>query len=51
MPQRYVTAEGFNLGRWVGTQRQKGKGKRGGHTETQRARLQELGFVWDARTK
>ena len=47
VPKRYVTAEGFNLGAWVGTQRQKGKGKLGGHTETQRARLEELEFVWD----
>ena len=43
--QRYKTADGFLLGRWVNKQRQaKGKGKLSAERVAQ---LDELGFVWD----
>ena len=40
VPQGYETEGGFKLGVWVSTQRQKYKGKLGGLTEEQRARLE-----------
>ena len=49
VPFAYETEGGFNLGVWVSNQRQKYKGKDGGLTEEQRARLEGLGMVWDRR--
>eukprot|EP00438_Fugacium_kawagutii_P017890 Skav201907 [mRNA] locus=scaffold3992:66369:67490:+ [translate_table: standard] len=45
VPYSYLTASGFNLGRWVDTQRR--KKKNGKLTQGQLDRLDELGFVWD----
>ena len=47
VPHGYVAEGGFALGTWVGTQRQKYKGKWGGLSDGQRARLEELGMVWE----
>ena len=45
----YVTSDGFKLGIWVGTQRQKYQGKDGGLGESQRSRLEALGMAWKLR--
>jgi len=42
VPDKYKTTDGFRLGTWVGTQRQK-KDKL---TPERRSRLDKLGFVW-----
>ncbi|KAJ1463097.1 helicase associated domain-containing protein, partial [Pelagophyceae sp. CCMP2097] len=49
VPRLFVTANGYKLGFWVSTQRQKRKGTDGGLTDERAARLEALGFVWDAR--
>jgi hypothetical protein len=47
VPASYVTADGYQLGRWVVKQRQKHQGKLGGLSESQQSRLEALGMVWD----
>ena len=46
VPQRHVTADGFNLGTWLRTQRNAYKGGRGGPSAEQVSRLEALGMVW-----
>ena len=46
VPQRHVTADGFNLGTWLRTQRNAYKGSRGGPSAEQVSRLEALGMVW-----
>ncbi|KAJ1458097.1 helicase-associated [Pelagophyceae sp. CCMP2097] len=48
VPSRVVATDGQHLGSWVDIQGQKRKGKRGELTEEHLARLEALGFVWDA---
>ncbi|KAJ1459080.1 helicase associated domain-containing protein [Pelagophyceae sp. CCMP2097] len=48
VPRSFVTADGHKLGSWVARQRQMGKGVDGGLTDERAARLEALGFVWDA---
>ncbi len=43
VPQRYKANDGFNLGSWVGIQRQ----KRDGLTIEQVKKLDDLGFIWN----
>ena len=45
-----MTPGGGKLERWVVTQRQARKGKKGGLSEERTARLEALGFVWEQRT-
>ena len=47
VPNGYVTEDGYRIGRWVGKQRE----KQSKLSEDRRRRLDELGFVWDARIK
>ena len=49
VPQGYETADGFKLGMWVSTQRQKYQGKNSGLSEPQRSRLEALGMSWKIR--
>ena len=46
VPGDYV-CYGKRLGRWIGTQRAAGKGKRGQLTESQIRRLEAIGMSWD----
>ena len=46
VPSSHTAADGFNLGRWVNTQRRKKQGKMGGHTTQQTAQLEALGMKW-----
>lgn len=46
VPGDYV-CYGKRLGRWIGTQRTAGKGKRGQLTESQIRRLEAIGMSWD----
>ncbi|CAE8638058.1 unnamed protein product [Polarella glacialis] len=48
VPSAHITADGFNLGTWVTTQRsaKRGRGNRG-LDSTQIEMLDQLGFVWD----
>ena len=46
IPGDYV-CYGKRLGRWIGTQRAAGKGKRGQLTESQIRRLEAIGMSWD----
>eukprot|EP00966_Prymnesium_polylepis_P321659 7377967-Prymnesium_polylepis.1 len=48
VPLGHVTVDGYRLGGWVATQRQKHQGKVSGLSESQRSRLEALGMVWDA---
>ncbi len=45
--QRLMTPDGFNLGKWVSTQRKTNKAL----LPERRQRLNALGFVWDARRR
>lgn len=47
VPPIFITEDDYNLGYWVMTQRRKNKGQRGGLTESQLRRLQELGLKLD----
>jgi len=47
VPAKYVTEDGYQLGKWVSRQREKYKGKRGGLPESQKARLHALGLIFD----
>ena len=50
IPKRYVTPEGLTLGRWIVTQRRVRSGRSPGIlTESQIARLDALGMVWENR--
>lgn len=50
IPKRYVTPEGLTLGRWIVTQRRVRSGRTPGTlTESQIARLDSLGMVWENR--
>jgi predicted secreted Zn-dependent protease len=44
VPNTYVTADGYQLGQWVGVQRAAEESM----SADRKARLDELGFVWDA---
>ena len=46
VPISYATADGDKLGKWVTTQRQ--ARRKGGLSDERTARLEALGFVWDA---
>ena len=50
VPKNYVTPGGLNLGQWIGIQRNVRAGRRlGTLTETQIARLDAIGMVWENR--
>lgn len=52
IPSNYVTEDGTRLGAWVNSLRNSSAGKsskRAALNETQKARLEELGFVWENR--
>mmetsp|Transcript_42311 Transcript_42311/g.75811 ORF Transcript_42311/g.75811 Transcript_42311/m.75811 type:complete len:394 (-) Transcript_42311:114-1295(-) len=51
VPHSFVTADGFRLGLWLSYQRDKYKGQRGGMTESQQSRLEEVGVEWDPMAK
>ena len=52
VPKRYVTEEGMSLGQWLDTQRKVRAGKvKGILTESQVARLDELGMRWQAKSE
>ena len=49
VPAGYVTEGGLALGSWLNEQRRKYKGTKGGLSNSQKARLEELGMVWVCR--
>ena len=51
VPQRYVTEDGYGLGRWLAVQRKVRAGKMAGKLTPERIRkLDELGMRWESRT-